>query len=415
MTAPIQVPTIKSQAYTPNSEEEYIALVNSLHESEDDIMFMKETLIYSCSVGYINLARIIIEKNIDPNFISLEQKSTPLGIAILHEKPEIVQYLLSLEITNPNMKFSEFEFSALHLATLKYNERIFELLISRNDIELDPTDKALNTPLHIALKHPKTNIPNFTAAKKLLEKGAFAKITNNKNITPLHLAILAKSQANPDSVDESKEILEKILSQFGKDSIESSVIPYLHFTAMLGQTDIFELLIDKGPSLNIRDAFGNTPLHIASKYGGIDILYKSIEFGKDEEPEDADETSDDSDAICYLNLQNKDGNTALHIAIMNKRTDIAKILIEKEARLVDQNKDGKTPVDLAIDHQNKELLSLMFDYQAYLTEKQYHEVTLNFEDQDFLEIAEENTLHPHTTNAADLPDQEILGDIISMI
>ena len=68
---------------------------------------------------------------------------------------------------------------------------------------------------------------------------------------------------------------------------------------------------------------------IAARFGSIEVVKSLIEAG------------------ASLEIQNQEGDTALHIAIKNGRTEIAKLLIAAEAPLEIQNKYGNTPLIFA--------------------------------------------------------------------
>jgi hypothetical protein len=69
---------------------------------------------------------------------------------------------------------------------------------------------------------------------------------------------------------------------------------------------------------------------------------------------------------CDINLQDKDGNTPLHLAIMNGNDEAVGDLLAKtssiEVSTEAQNKDGKTPIDLAIESGDQKILAGILRY-----------------------------------------------------
>ena len=51
------------------------------------------------------------------------------------------------------------------------------------------------------------------------------------------------------------------------------------------------------------------------------------------------------DKGANINIQNKEGNTPLHLALKNKHNKVIKILMEKKAALDIPNSDGEIPFD----------------------------------------------------------------------
>jgi ankyrin repeat protein len=87
-----------------------------------------------------------------------------------------------------------------------------------------------------------------------------------------------------------------------------------------------------------------TPLHLASRQGKVEVAHMLIERGADVE------------------AQNKDGETPLHLASQRGQVEVAPILIAHGANLAAQNKDGETPLHLA-SRQDK---CMLIEYSADL-------------------------------------------------
>jgi ankyrin repeat protein len=95
----------------------------------------------------------------------------------------------------------------------------------------------------------------------------------------------------------------------------------------------------------------NTPLHIASSNGDIEIVKLLIENGAD------------------VNKQNKDGTTALYIASQRGDIEIVKLLIQNGADVNKQNKDGKTALYIASKWGYPTIVKLLSDKEAKVDQK----------------------------------------------
>jgi hypothetical protein len=101
----------------------------------------------------------------------------------------------------------------------------------------------------------------------------------------------------------------------------------IHTAALMGDLNAVHQHIAAGTKLNEKDAYGSTPLIIATTFGKTDIARALIEGGAD------------------LNLTNHDGSTALHVSAFLCRSDIVKILLEHGADKGLKNRFGSTALD----------------------------------------------------------------------
>lgn len=68
------------------------------------------------------------------------------------------------------------------------------------------------------------------------------------------------------------------------------------------------------------------------------------------------------------------GNSLLHIAVLNERTNVVKYLLDADVSPHTKNKQGKTAWDLALRSQNKEIVKLFSD-----TENQFRKINDDLE------------------------------------
>ena len=121
--------------------------------------------------------------------------------------------------------------------------------------------------------------------------------------------------------------------------------------AKFGQTDACKLLLELGANIQDGHNFDMTPLHETAFHGQFDTARFLVTEGAD------------------LNAKNKNGGTALHVAVFraggpNKEvragaTAVAKLLIAEGASRELKANDGKTPLDIAREAELKELVQLL--------------------------------------------------------
>lgn len=120
------------------------------------------------------------------------------------------------------------------------------------------------------------------------------------------------------------------------------VYDLLFMASRIGNLEIVKKIFEqyKNIDVNIADEFDNSPLHEATKYNNVDVVeYLIINEGAE------------------VNAKNKDGRTALHVAIEENNFEIASLLILHGAICVKDN-EGRTPIHLAVLNKRYNILNL---------------------------------------------------------
>ena len=158
------------------------------------------------------------------------------------------------------------------IAAATGHDKILKLLLD-NGASLDSTDGT--TPLHAAAIYNQAN-----AAALLIARGAKVDAFDKRGFTPLHLAVIQgsteivalllkhgwlKHGADPDLQTISPPGISPrpmpMMSHFAMSAGNSA----LHFAAMNAETNIIELLLQSGASVNATNTAGMTPLDFASR------------------------------------------------------------------------------------------------------------------------------------------------------
>ena len=116
----------------------------------------------------------------------------------------------------------------------------------------------------------------------------------------------------------------------------------LHIAAEKGYTDVAMFLVENGAEVNITDSKGNTPLiFIIHKTGNLELTRRLLEKG------------------AAVNAQNRTGETALMYAAWRGHSDIVQLLLEKRADLTLKNRQGDTALALAESKGHLEILQML--------------------------------------------------------
>ena len=120
----------------------------------------------------------------------------------------------------------------------------------------------------------------------------------------------------------------------------------LHLTSQVGHVDLARLLIEHGANVAAQSEDGTTPLHVASGEGHVDLARFLIEHGAD------------------VAAQSKDATTPLHGASVGGHVDLARLLIEHGASAAAQSKGGTTPLHWASHYGHVDLARFLIEHRA---------------------------------------------------
>jgi ankyrin repeat protein len=178
------------------------------------------------------------------------------------------------------------------------------------------------TILHDAIEYGNKKILHL-----LLSVGADVNAKNEKNFTPLHLAV-EKNQA---------EIIQALLaakaSVSAKDKDGQRPI---HIAANNGNQDIIKLLLPYETSASIADKDNNLQrnlLHCAAMGGQPDVVKTFLQKG----------------GTTLINQQDKEGRTALHLAVFGRNLEMFDILLAEGANKNMKDSYGRKPIDYTTD------------------------------------------------------------------
>ena len=116
----------------------------------------------------------------------------------------------------------------------------------------------------------------------------------------------------------------------------------LHIAAKKGYADVVTFLVERGAKVNITDTEGNTPLIlIIHKTGNLEITGRLLERG------------------AAVNMQNRTGETALMYAAWHGHPGIVQLLLENRADATLKNRQGNTALALAESKGHLEIVQML--------------------------------------------------------
>ena len=264
--------------------------------------------------------------------------NTPLHIACKKRSNSkaltIVNALIEMGC-NPNVVNKNGELP-LHIAAT-HSLGLVRLFATSSDL-VNAQDNSGNTPLHIACKHTRLNIMKYL----LTETECKTDCANKHGELPLHLACQSKQRKYFESLASVK---------IPGIRFKSSRVPQINPTNVYYEA--LSLICTKTPEalINQRDQNGDTPLHIACRYATITEIEVILKHGNPTESITSANSRGElpfhnmimQQTMCKIkilerflgytndfdvNVQLKNGNTALHIACKRGQNAIIQFLIE---------------------------------------------------------------------------------------
>lgn len=139
------------------------------------------------------------------------------------------------------------------------------------------------------------------------------------------------------------EAVRSILEEDPEEASATDAAGYtpLHWAAIRGQWEVFELLVGAGAPVNAVGADGGTPLHWACHHDRPDMVEQLLDHGAD------------------LKIHNRWGRTPLHVAARRDCRGVASLLLQRGADPNAVTAEGWTPLHVASMSGNPEMATLL--------------------------------------------------------
>lgn len=211
--------------------------------------------------------------------------------------------------------------------------------------------------------------------KRMLDYGVDPNLANDDGLTALHQAC----------IDEYDEIAE-LLVEYGAiiDAEDRELWTPLHASAACGNFPMVEYLVDHGANVVALNADGNLPVDLVEEDEDLkNYLLKEMDnHGFDErkldeliqlrEKQMMEDIRDAIEKKRDLEIKNKEGATALHIAAANAYVEVLEFLLENDADIDVEDKDGWKPIHAAACWGNERSIELLVQHGAELESRTPH-------------------------------------------
>jgi len=266
--------------------------------------------------GYEGLISFLIEKRANVN-IKNSSGATPLHEAVRSGKLNVIQLIIQngAEINAQDAKGN----SVLHIAAPPQNHQDIIQLLLNNRADPNLRDDHGDSPLHVLIS---LNRKPEVVQTLLFFGNVDISARNVNGQTPLYLA-----------VQESRIALIPLLLSREADIFavdNSGVTPFDY--AMKVRGPVLDALITP-QTAHQKDGAGNTILHLAVKNkGDAYVVGKILEQNAD------------------INVRNREGDTALHIAARMNLQETGEYILSNGANIFYANSAGESPLYIALTH-----------------------------------------------------------------
>ena len=197
----------------------------------------------------------------------------------------------------------------------------------------------------ILLRNPPLKL-NIKQTKKLLLTVADDDAQAEKFLLEIHKLLKIKQNYNNFA---SHDFVVELLEKFVNSEANENNLTIGHMAVLADDTFIIGKLLTYKIILDFRyatDSIGKTPLHHASESGRTKIIDQFL-------------NTKNSPIEKFIDIQDKLGQTALHLAVFDNQTGVVSRLIKKGASLDVADDNGHKPIHVALLRELTPMVKLM--------------------------------------------------------
>ena len=207
--------------------------------------------------------------------------------------------------------------TSLSIAAEKGHAILVELLLGRDDVDVNHKDILGNTPLSLAATHGYEALVQVLMNREDVDLNS----VNRAGRTPLSEA------ARYEYVSTVRTLLNKEAVDVNHKDVSGDTP--LHLAAEKGRTAVVELLLQHNADIDVRDKFDFTPLSLATSKGDCKIVNPLLQ------------RTNNADSI------DESGRTPLSLAASKGHYEVVKLLLQRTSNADSIDNSGRTPLSYA--------------------------------------------------------------------
>ncbi|SMR52340.1 unnamed protein product [Zymoseptoria tritici ST99CH_1E4] len=310
--------------------------------------FLSIGLFRACDKNFVDIARYLLTRGADPNYVSGNKPPSLLRAAeygLVEIAKALTDHNVDLECGDKKGR------TALMTAAWKGHLNIVQLLVQRG-ANIDTVDLRKRNVLHNVAADRGDERSSGKKAEKagrrcgidivhyLLQAGVNIDAQDELGRTALHWAC----------VTDNEELMSVLLTtRFGgaspksrTNAVDFRMKTALHFAASHNRGHLVELLLRHGADVHARSDGGWTPLHNACQEGSVDLIKRLV------------------DANADVNGELLNGRTPLHIAAEFGNEDATRYLLSQpHTKRTVKDRFGSTPLLMAAQHGKKRIAEML--------------------------------------------------------
>lgn len=224
-----------------------------------------------------------------------------------------------------------------------------EKLLASNQKLVNSKNEEDETALEYALKYQQYDISSL-----LLVNGGKVSADSDSPLF-VYMAFSLNSYQGQDSskeeeIKEKKNLFKMGLKHQKQELIKTNELGnnVLHITALKGDIDVLQLLLAEGVDPSVKNKNGETAMYIAVQVGHLSVVKQLSDTGEK-----------------LLEHKNTEGETLIAVAAMNGRHDILQYLLTEVPELIDeQNQFSKTALMYAAEYGDEQSVDYLLEAGA---------------------------------------------------
>lgn len=295
-------------------EGDFTYFYDAVSDRNIDVKFDdgQTALHYAAIMGHNGIARYLLENGAASTGQDTSG-STPLHEAVRYGHTDIAQMLLGAGAPI-NAQDNLGKTPIMLYVPVEAQDKMYPLLISYK-ADVTRMDSYGDTVLHSGTM---TALP-VGILSQLVAAGADVNARNKDGVTPLLIA-------------SQKQMLEHVefYSSLGADIHSEDKCGITPLKVALSDDDMLEHMVNQNNVMSL-DSGGNTPLHVAIlANANVEKVKYILSLMED------------------VNARNREGNSALYLAVLKHNQKVIEILLEKKADIFSCNSTGYSPLRLAL-------------------------------------------------------------------